>query len=86
VKLHRWVVVATYELTDKEARASVSAGEAQVLLGDQNILSIDGPGCLDCEEVFGQAPRYCSADAFVVIPLREKANVRFGPAPEGGAR
>lgn len=84
MKKHRWVVVATYELTDELASAT-NAGGPPVLLGDQNIMSIDGPGCLDCEKAYREAGRFCLAPAWVVIPLKERANVRFGPPPEAAA-
>jgi hypothetical protein len=50
VKPHRWIMTVVYGLSEDGARGAYRG--AQVLLDRENLLSIDGPGCLDCEEMW----------------------------------
>lgn len=68
MKRHRWVVVVTYELTEKEADARIHgpAGDP-IKLDEVNRLGIDGPGCLDCEILYTEPhAEWCPAPAFVM--------------------
>ena len=44
---HQWVVLATYGLTDAEAAALHDGAEQR--LDAEHRLSVDGPGCMNCE-------------------------------------
>lgn len=51
---HQWVVMATYAVTDAEARA-IHQPDYEQRLDAEHRLSIDGPGCLNCEQAWSQS-------------------------------
>ena len=72
---HQWVVMATYALTDAEARATHDPGYEQRLDAEHR-LSIDGPACLNCEMAWSEqvARDECPAAWFAM--RHTPANVR----------
>jgi hypothetical protein len=54
VRHHRWVVVVTYRLSQDEAKEAMTPGAGQIPLDHENRIAISGPGCLDCEYVWGE--------------------------------
>lgn len=64
---HQWSVVAVYALTDEEA---AYRGPIGVPLNSRNRLSVEGPGCLNCEEPWtpALAAKPCPADWYDMSP------------------
>lgn len=61
--IHRWVAMATYTLTDGQARMAGVSG-ARVNLDSKNRLGVD-IGCVDCEEPYGAVKNVrCPAEGF----------------------
>lgn len=64
-KRHRWIVVASYELSESQAKQATTPGMKPVNLDRVNRLGVDGPGCLDCEQTYAQAVgTSCTAEPF----------------------
>jgi hypothetical protein len=58
---HQWVAVVTYILSEEQIRAGMGA------LNEENRLSVDGPGCANCEALYGDAAPECPADWFAFV-------------------
>ncbi len=59
---HRWMALATYVLSDEEARM---AHEGVPVLLDQPHLAAFHVGCLDCEQEYGEAvTKRCGSPGF----------------------
>lgn len=65
---HQWTVFITYGLTDAEAAALEAGGEQR--LDEERRVSIDGPGCVNCEETYTAelAAKPCPAPWYVWEP------------------
>lgn len=53
-KRHRWGLVLTYSITDKEAR-NVITQKNSVSLNSHNLLEVDVPRCLSCRKTYEEA-------------------------------
>lgn len=66
---HQWSVMVVYGLTDAEARATKSSPGYVQNLDAEHRLSIEGPGCLNCEEAWSEsiARQPCPAPWYTML-------------------
>lgn len=73
---HRWIMVSVFEVTEPEAQQIATNGE-NVLLGGHNVLTVEGPGCLDCEQHWTEGhDEPCTAERFD-IEVDPRLRLRF---------
>lgn len=91
------MVMAVFELTGAECERAIQDDHPDpVLMGASNILTVEGPGCLNCEQPYNLVKGLpCSADKYELagdVSLRRKVimppggpTVVFAPGlhPEG---
>jgi hypothetical protein len=53
---HQWVVTAAWQLSADAARRQATGGaHEEVFLDLENLLTVDGPGCWVCEQIWTEA-------------------------------
>jgi hypothetical protein len=58
---HLWTVLAVWRLSDESAARSAIGGQVQ--LDTENLLTLEGPGCIVCERPYAEASgRPCPGD------------------------
>lgn len=46
---HMWAVMAAFRLSDESAARTFTDSGAQVMMDQENLMSVEGPGCILCE-------------------------------------